>query len=136
MGFNSQAGQIGHTITNGSPPLRRFFGAALPRRQAAGTGPAFRYRALVLQRVLNAYQFSIFFCQATQCSRLGRLVLHTVPLMLSVKQGSCKYQLQSHWFDPTRNQTQGYSSRDRRSIPLGHLSCCCRYTALKKTPIY
>ena len=46
-----------------------------------------------------------------------RLVLHTVPLMLSVKQGSCEYQFSSHWFDPTRNQTQVYSSRDGRSIP-------------------
>ena len=43
--------------------------------------------------------------------------------MLSVTQGSCEYQCQSHWFDPTRNQTRVYSSRDRRSIPLGHLSC-------------
>ena len=50
-----------------------------------------------------------------------RLVLHTVPLMLSVKQGSCKYQFYSHWFDPTRNQARVYSSRDRRSILLGHL---------------
>ena len=52
-----------------------------------------------------------------------RLVLHTVPLMLSVKQGSCEYQFYSHWFDPTRNDTRVYSSRDRRSIPLGRLSC-------------
>ena len=51
-----------------------------------------------------------------------RLVLRTVPLMLSVKQGSCEYQFYSHWFDPTRNQTRVYSSRDRRSIPLGYLS--------------
>ena len=43
--------------------------------------------------------------------------------MLSVKQGSCEYQFCSHWFDPTRNQTRVCSSRDRRSIPLGHLSC-------------
>ena len=40
-----------------------------------------------------------------------RLVLHIVPLMLSVKQGSCEYQFQSHWCDPTRNQTQVYSSK-------------------------
>ena len=30
--FNFQAGQIGHSIANGSPPLRRFFVAALSRR--------------------------------------------------------------------------------------------------------
>ena len=44
-----------------------------------------------------------------------RLVLHTVRLMLSVKQGSCEYQFYSHWFDPTRNQTQVYNSRGERS---------------------
>ena len=27
LGFNSQAGQIGHSVANGSPPMRRFFGA-------------------------------------------------------------------------------------------------------------
>ena len=32
-------------------------------------------------------------------------------------------KLLSHWFDPTRNQTRVYSSRDTRSIPLDHLSC-------------
>ena len=32
LGVNSQAGQIGHSVTNGSQPLRRFYGAALPRR--------------------------------------------------------------------------------------------------------
>ena len=48
--FNSQAGQIGHTvIANGSPPLRRFFGAALSRRLAARA--ATRYHTSVLQRV-------------------------------------------------------------------------------------
>ena len=30
--FNSQAGQIGHSVANGSPPLCRFFGAVLSRR--------------------------------------------------------------------------------------------------------
>ena len=32
LGLNSQAGQIGHSVANGSQPLRRFFGAGLPRR--------------------------------------------------------------------------------------------------------
>ena len=26
--------------------------------------------------------------------------------MLNPEQGSCKYQVESHWFDPTRNQTR------------------------------
>ena len=56
--------------------------------------------------------------------------------MLNVKQGSCEYQCYCHWFDPTRNQTRVYSSRDRRSIPLGHLSCfywSLRFTSVKST---
>ena len=39
LAFNSRAGQIDHSVgqsglvkSNGSPPLRRFFGAVLPRR--------------------------------------------------------------------------------------------------------
>ena len=32
-----------HSVANDSPPLRRFFGAVLPRRQAAEMGPATRY---------------------------------------------------------------------------------------------
>ena len=27
FGFDSRVGQIGHSVANGSPPLRRFFGA-------------------------------------------------------------------------------------------------------------
>ena len=30
--FEFRVGQIGHSVVNGSPPLRRFFGAVLPRR--------------------------------------------------------------------------------------------------------
>ena len=30
--FNFQTGQIGHSVANGSPPLRRFFGPVLPKR--------------------------------------------------------------------------------------------------------
>ena len=29
--FESRGGQAVHSVANGSPPLRRFFGAALPR---------------------------------------------------------------------------------------------------------
>ena len=32
LGLKSQAGQVGHSVVNGSQPLRRFFGAALLRR--------------------------------------------------------------------------------------------------------
>ena len=32
LGFHSQAGQIGHSFANGSPPLQCFFGAVVPRR--------------------------------------------------------------------------------------------------------
>ena len=52
LGFNSQAGQIKHSVANGSQPLRRFFfGAALPMRYAAGSGPATRYHVSVQQRI-------------------------------------------------------------------------------------
>ena len=37
--FNSQAGQIGHSVANGSLPLRRFFGAALSRVKPRGQAP-------------------------------------------------------------------------------------------------
>ena len=30
--FDSRPGQIGHSVANGSPLLRRFFGAVLPKR--------------------------------------------------------------------------------------------------------
>ena len=43
LGFDSRTGQIGHKVVNGSPPLRYFFGAVLPWRYAAETGPATRY---------------------------------------------------------------------------------------------
>ena len=32
-----------HSVANDSPPLQRFFGAVLPRREAAKMGPATRY---------------------------------------------------------------------------------------------
>ena len=32
LGFDSGADQIGHSVANGSPPLRCFFGAVLPGR--------------------------------------------------------------------------------------------------------
>ena len=39
LGFDFRAGQIGHSVANGLPPLRRFVGAVLLRRQAAKIGP-------------------------------------------------------------------------------------------------
>ena len=32
LGFENRAGLIKHSVANGSPPLRRFFGAVLLRR--------------------------------------------------------------------------------------------------------
>ena len=32
LGFDYRAGQIGHSVANGSPPLRCLFGAVLSRR--------------------------------------------------------------------------------------------------------
>ena len=42
-GFDSRVGQIGHSVANDSPLLRRFFGAAFPRRQAAEMSPVKSY---------------------------------------------------------------------------------------------
>ena len=39
LGFNSRAGQIWHSVAIGSPPLRYFFGAVLPRRWAWKIAP-------------------------------------------------------------------------------------------------
>ena len=39
----------------------------------------------------------------------------SVPLLLSVKKGSCEYKFQSNWFDPTRNQTTVCSTTGKRS---------------------
>ena len=38
LGFDSRTGQFEHRVTDGSPPLRRFFGTVLPRRSAAEMG--------------------------------------------------------------------------------------------------
>ena len=41
LSFKSLAGQIGHNVTNGSPPLQYFFkGAAFPRRNKKEIDPA------------------------------------------------------------------------------------------------
>ena len=48
-------------------------------------------------------------------------LLRTVPLMLNVKQGSCEYQFQSHWFDPTRNRTPSLPIQKQTLYPLDHL---------------
>ena len=42
LGFNFRAGQIGHSVANGSPPLRCFFRAVLLRRLAVEMDPATR----------------------------------------------------------------------------------------------
>ena len=39
LGFDSRVGLAGRSSTNGSPPLRRFFGAVLPRRLDAKMAP-------------------------------------------------------------------------------------------------
>ena len=41
--FDSRAGKIESSTANSSQPLRRFFGAALPRRKPMEMDPATRY---------------------------------------------------------------------------------------------
>ena len=43
LGFHFRVGQIRQSVANGSPPLRRFFGAMLPKRYVAEMSPATRY---------------------------------------------------------------------------------------------
>ena len=47
-------------------------------------------------------------------------LLHTVTLMLNVKQGSCEYQFLSHRFDPTRNRIPSAPIQKQTLYPLGH----------------
>ena len=43
QGFDFRAGQIGHIVANGSPPLRHFLGEVLLRCYAPETNSATRY---------------------------------------------------------------------------------------------
>ena len=43
LGFDFRAGQIGHNVVTGSPPLQHFE-TVLPKRLAAEIGPATRYK--------------------------------------------------------------------------------------------
>ena len=63
---------------------------------------------------------TVFPNLALRVKQLPTPVLHTVPLMLSVKQGSCEYQFLRHCFDPTRNHTRVYKSIIHTFYPLGH----------------
>ena len=56
-GFDSRAGQIRHNAANGSPPLQRFFGAVLPRRETAEMDPATRYTLHLIPRVQYRFVF-------------------------------------------------------------------------------
>ena len=52
-----------HSVANDSPPLRRFFGAVLPRRQAAEMGPATRY-------TLRQWRGNVFWTGGAQNSKI------------------------------------------------------------------
>ena len=39
-------------------------------------------------------------------------LLHTIPVMLNVKQESCEYQFSCHWFDQTRNRTPEFTNSE------------------------
>ena len=45
-------------------------------------------------------------------------LLHTFPLMLNVKQESCKYQFLSHWFDRTRNRTSEFTNPETDALSI------------------
>ena len=60
----------------------------------------------------------LFFQQAASCPHFyhTRWRLHTVSLLLNVKQGSSEYQYRSRWFNASRNRTRVYRFSSRRSI--------------------
>ena len=45
-------------------------------------------------------------------------LLHTIPLMLNVKQESCKYQFLSHLFDRTRNRTLEFTNPEADALSI------------------
>ena len=51
LGFDYRAGQIGYSVANGSPPLRRFFGAVLVRAELWRWTPPFVTRFGVILRI-------------------------------------------------------------------------------------
>ena len=55
-------------------------------------------------------------------NKLAGLFFRLSPLMLSVMQGSYKYQLLSHWFNRTLNRTPSLPCQKQTLYPLGHLS--------------
>ena len=54
-------------------------------------------------------------------NELAGLFFTLLLLMLSVMQGSYKYQLLSHWFNPTLNRTPSLPFHKQTLYPLGHL---------------
>ena len=60
LGFDSQAGQIGHSVANILPSLLRFFGAVLSRSSIAEMDPVTRYtcqRDTCTASIMNASFF-------------------------------------------------------------------------------
>ena len=55
-------------------------------------------------------------------NELAGLFFTLSPLMLSVMQGSYKYQLLSHWFKPTLNRIPSLPFQKQTFYPLDHLS--------------
>ena len=46
LGLNTRAGQIGRSVVNGSPPLRRFFGAVVAQALSGRDGVRHSLRTL------------------------------------------------------------------------------------------
>ena len=60
-----------------------------------------------------------------------RLDLHTIPLMLSVKQRNCEYQFQSRWFDRFGIKPES-TAPEANALATRHLSCQIAYEKKKK----
>ena len=66
--FESRVGQIEHSVANGSPPLRCFFRAVLPRHLVAEMGPATRY-TLRRNNVSIMINEALFFNLKDKCMK-------------------------------------------------------------------
>ena len=71
--------------------------------------------------LLCHYKISLSVVPNGTTNELADLFFTLSRLILSVMQGSYKYQLLSHWFNPTLNRIPSLSFQKQTLYPLGHL---------------
>ena len=70
QGFDSRTGDIGRSVTEGSPPLRRFLEVLLSKRSAAEMGPA--TRSTLWRNITSTFDFVFESCSYVSPSFLNR----------------------------------------------------------------